>query len=796
MMVALAARGSRNPSGPAELSMNAGNWLVTGLAGLTLLWPGSLPAAEGWLNWRGPDQNGSSLEKNLPAVLDATNTLWTADFPGMSTAVIANGRLYIMGYLGQGPDLDEGVACFDAETGKLLWKQLYADFLSDTIYLRYATSSPAIDPETGDVYIQDTQGIFAGFTPDGKKLWEHSMMEEFGRLTFPNGRTASPVVDQDLVITRGITANWGGNGPASDRFYAFDKKTGELVWTSTPGDRPKDNSYSHPILAWLDGRRVLYAATGDGAVVCVNVRTGDPIFRIPLFKAGINSSLLLQNNEKIIAIYGTPYEPGQMVALKIPHVAPVNSADPVVVPRATVELWNNEIRTSASSPILVGDRVFVTSEVGYLVDVDASDGRVLWKLQLGDEQRNSCPLYADGRIYAPILNAPGSSGSAGDESTSGGHGLLYVIAPDDAQGKIISQTLLDGRCYGTPTAYHGRVYMQTTKKIYCFGPAKAPDSPSEPGLAEKWPAPGPATRLQAIPSEILTPPGGIAGVRIRSLDSNGLTVEEITDPQRIEWAHYVPPTAKVKSVMNAEFNAQGELMAASGKVPSAGAFMAKMGSLSGTLRGRVLPGLPIRENFDEMTLTETTTNSLEPPTKFAYPPLPWIGARFKFEVREKDGNNCLVKTIDNPFFQRAMVFLGQPNLNNYSIEADVMSEGNKRKMSDVGLINQRYLILLKGNDKKLEITSNQELLSRTPGVETPFAWEPNIWYHLKTRVDAAEDGSGVVRAKAWKKGDPEPGGWTGEVALKHLNASGCPGLFGFSPQAQRVFIDNIAVTPN
>ena len=36
----------------------------------------------------------------------------------MSTPVIANGKLYIMGYLGEGPDLDEGVACFDAETGK------------------------------------------------------------------------------------------------------------------------------------------------------------------------------------------------------------------------------------------------------------------------------------------------------------------------------------------------------------------------------------------------------------------------------------------------------------------------------------------------------------------------------------------------------------------------------------------------------------------------------------------------------------------------------------------------------
>jgi outer membrane protein assembly factor BamB len=777
--------------------MNVKISFVTGVAGLALLWPGSLPAADGWLSWRGPNQNGNSPERNLPAVLDAKDTLWTVDFPGMSTPVIANGKLYIMGYLGEGPDLDEGISCFDAETGKLLWQHLYADFLSDTIYLRYATSSPAIDPETGNVYIQDTQGIFAGYTADGKKLWEHSMMEEFGRLTFPNGRTASPVVDQDLVITRGITANWGGNGPASDRFYAFDKETGELVWTSSPGDRPKDNSYSHPILAWLDGRRVLYAATGDGAVICANARTGDPIFRVPLFKAGINSSLLLQNNEKIIAIYGTPYEPGQMVALKIPHVSPTNFTDPVIVARAQVELWNNEIRTSASSPILVGDRVFVTSEVGDLVDVDASTGNVLWKLKLGNEQRNSSPLYADGRIYTPILNAPGTSAAVGEESATGGHGILYVIVPDDAQGKIISQMVLDGRCYGTPSAYRGRIYMQTTRKIYCFGPAKAPESPSEPSVGEKWPAAGPATRLQAIPSEILMQPDGIASLRIRSLDANGLTVENIGDPQRIEWASYVPPTAKVKSVMKATFNEQGELIAAPDKIPSAGAFMARMGDLSGAIRGRVLPGLPIRENFDEMTLSETTTNALEPPTKFSYPPLPWIGARFKFEVREKDGNNCLVKTIDNPFFQRAMVFMGQPGLKNYTIEADVMSEGNKRKMSDVGLINQRYLIMLKGNEKKLEITSNQELLSQAvPGVETPFAWEPNAWYHLKTRVDAAGDGSGIVRAKAWKKGDPEPDKWTGEVALKHVNANGCPGLFGFSPQAQRVFIDNIAVTAN
>src|SRR5206468_5999077 len=135
------------------------------------------------------------------------------------------------------------------------------------IYLRYATASPAIDPETGNVYLQGTQGIFAGFTPDGKPLWLHSLMEEYGRLTFPNARTASPLIDGDLVITRGITANWGAQGPAGDRFYAFDKRTGELVWASSPSDRPHDNSFSLPVLSWLDGQRVLYASAGDGSIV-------------------------------------------------------------------------------------------------------------------------------------------------------------------------------------------------------------------------------------------------------------------------------------------------------------------------------------------------------------------------------------------------------------------------------------------------------------------------------------------------------------------------------------------------
>ncbi|MGZ8920831.1 MAG: PQQ-binding-like beta-propeller repeat protein, partial [Limisphaerales bacterium] len=142
-------------------------------------------------------------------------------------------------------------------------------------------------------------------------------------------------------------------------------------------------------------------------------------------------------------------------------------------------------------------------------------------------------------------------------------------------------------------------------------------------------------------------------------------------------------------------------------------------------------------------------------------------------------------------------FIGPPSMNNYTIQADVMSDGDRRRMSEVGLICQRYLVALKGNDKKLEISSNYERL-RVPSGTDPsnFRWTAKTWYTLKARVDTKQDGSGVVRAKAWKRGEPEPEQWTLEVPHQIAHNEGAPGLYGFSPQDMRVYIDNVLVTKN
>lgn len=764
--------------------------MVAGLLGSGL----TATAVDGWLQFRGPNQNGTSPETNLPDKVDLGDSLlWTADLSGRSAATVANGKVYVMGYAGEGPDLQELIACFDAETGKPLWEHRFNDFISDIIYTRYATSSPTIDPETGNVYMQGTQGVIAAFTADGKLLWQHSMMEKFGRMTFPNGRTATFHLDGDNAITHHIMANWGANGPARDRFYAFDKHNGELVWYSTPGGPPKDSSYSPPVVTDFHGQKVIYSGTGDGSVVCFNALTGDPIWASKISQGGINSGVIVFE-DRVIAIHGNENldssEIGRMVALKIPDSVPASAPNqPHWFDMKELEIWRNPASSFASHPVLVGDHVFQLTQTGDLIKVATDSGEILWKKKLGIEQRTGGPLYADGKLYVTMLEDPDLKDDPNAEA--GTRGAFYIVDPDD--GGILSKVSLEGTLFGSPTAYNGKIYVHSAKRLYCFG-----KKGNNPGVKPLWvkqeePAAGSPAQLQIIPAEVLLRPGQAASFRVRVLDAGGRLVEEVKDVSKVKWEGYIPPTAKVKASMDAAFNSKGQLAAGNDAKSSAGAYKATYEGNVGYIRGRVLPNIPFGEDLEEFEIDEVhPAGHMNAGVKFAYPPLPWIGARFKFEIHEVDGNKVLAKTIDNKLFQRATVFMGDDTDANYTIAADIMTDGNRRKMSEVGLVNQHYNIVLKGNAQELEVNSNLERIRES----VKFPVKPKVWYRLKTRVDVSADGSGVVRAKVWPKGEAEPDAWTIEVPHKHAHTSGSPGLFGFSPQEMRVYIDNISVTPN
>jgi outer membrane protein assembly factor BamB len=642
-------------------------------------------------------------------------------------------------------------------------------------------------------------GILAAMSADGKLLWQHSMMEEYGRLTFPNGRTGAPVIDDTIVIVRGITSNWGTQGAAADRFYAFDKTTGQIVWASTPGDvPPKDSSFSTPVLAWHDGRRVFYCGTGDGSVVCVNARTGEPLWRYKISAGGINSSVVLFKN-LVIAGHADENldasETGRTVAVNTDVVAaraeggsslprPASATPGPVVLDRNAEAWRNKEILLTSSPVVAGDRIYLVNKVGELCNIDGATGKVSWRHKLGSDQLHASPLYADGKLYIPMRDAG-----------------LFIVRPGESGAEVLSHTALEGEALGAPAVYKGKIFLHTTRKLYCFGAVTArAESGSDNNSSanrvqrarlqteENIPTPGPVTQVQVVPCEVLLRPGQKQSFVLRGLDANGLLVKELKGGQ---WKKFIPPTAKVKSEMDADFNENGGLAAKDNARQSAGAWEVTVDGFKGYIRGRVVAGAPYREDFESFQPVAQPDG--EPGAIFAWPPLPWIGARFKWDIRDHEGSKVLVKTLDRILFQRAFTFIGDSSLKNYTIEADVMSEGNRRNMSNVGVINQHYIINLVGNWQQLEVLSNQDRVK----MSVPFSWQPKVWYHIKSRVDVKTDGSGVVRAKAWKRGEPEPEKWTIEVPHKHAHEQGAPGVYGFALQSQfRVYVDNISVKQN
>ena len=93
--------------------------------------------ANDWYQWRGPEQNGVSREKNLPEkwTPEGENVVWVGDVGGMSCPIVMNGKLYTFTRVGEvaagegstatvdpGPKTQEALTCVDAKTGKIVWQ--------------------------------------------------------------------------------------------------------------------------------------------------------------------------------------------------------------------------------------------------------------------------------------------------------------------------------------------------------------------------------------------------------------------------------------------------------------------------------------------------------------------------------------------------------------------------------------------------------------------------------------------------------------------------------------------------
>ncbi len=716
-----------------------------------------------WPNWRGPEQNGISRETGLITEWDrkGKGILWKrTEYGTRSTPIVMRGKLYTLCRHEPGtPREGEKVVCLDAATGETIWENHFNVYLSDVPDTRVAWSSCVGDPTTGRVYAMGVCGYMQCLEGDtGETVWSRSLSEEFGLLSTYGGRTNVPVVFEDLVITSAVMTNWGELAVPAHRFLAMDKNTGEVVWYHGTRLRPDDTTYSTPSLTVLGGQAAMVFGSGDGGVYAFQPRTGHQIWSYYFSLRGLNVSPLVAGGTVYMGQSEENRDDNTMGAL-----CAIDASGSGDLLKNGAEKWRvKELMVGKSSPILVDGRLYAMDDANILYVVDAATGKLIGKkVRLTGTITRASPLFADGHIYACTTSA------------------WHVLAPTEDGVKVVQRMRFpEGEeIHGSPVVSHGRIYLPTTECLYCLGAAgsaggstEAPESPQESPLTDMQPA-----TVQVVPAEILIQPGEQVQYSVRLFNALGQAL-----PAGGDVAFSVDRGGQISP--------QGQFAADSVPNHTGAVVTCKVGDLTGTARVRIVPPLPWKFDFDSIQLDANKQGVME-----GEPPITWIGARYRHKIREMDGSQVMVKVTTIPKGTRSQSWMGQTDLHDYTIQADVKGAEKNGKMPDVGLIAQRYTLDLMGAQQQLQIRSWTSQLDRF-SKSVPYAWQPNKWYTLKFRA-SVEDGKAVLKGKVWTRGEMEPDEWTVEAADPAPNVVGSPGLFGQANDAE-IYLDNISVTAN
>ncbi|MCA9018018.1 MAG: PQQ-like beta-propeller repeat protein, partial [Planctomycetaceae bacterium] len=362
---------------------------------VVLFFTASLAIAGDWTHWRGPEHNGISRETNLVDVwsLDGKNVLWQSDIGGRAAPIVLNGRVYLncRTHHDVTDPVDkvnarEQVVCWDAKTGKVLWKDEFNVFQTDIPSPRVGWASMAGDPETGNVYVHSVSGLFRCYSGDGKVLWETSLSEDYGKISGYGGRTQTPIVDEDRVIVSFMQLNWGKTAapPPKQTYYAFDKKTGKLLWTAAPGGAPFDTNYSVPIVTVIDGVRMLIAGNGDGGCYAMNSRTGEKLWGFAMSKRGLNCSPVTDGKYVYIS-----HGEDNIDTIDFGRIQCIDGSLRGDITK-TGSVWRVDGVKAGYASLLVKDGIlYAVADTGRMYAYDSKTGKALWTYNLGTVGKGS-----------------------------------------------------------------------------------------------------------------------------------------------------------------------------------------------------------------------------------------------------------------------------------------------------------------------------------------------------------------------------------------------------------------------
>ena len=372
--------------------------------------------ADDWPCWRGPDHNGISTEKawssSWPA--DGPKQLWKASVGiGFSSVSVVNGRLFTLGNRNE----TDTVYCFDAESGKELWKHSYACGLDPIYYEGGPGSTPTVDGN--NVYTLSKRGhLFCFEAANGKILWQHNLMEELPVAKPRWGFAGSPLVRGNLLVL-----NVGGAGAA------VYKITGKIIWRSDTNIA----GYATPVPFTASGERCAALFSGK-ALVGVRVHDGKELWQFPWVERwNLNAAEpLLIGDKFFISSFGQGCALLQLTA---------NGPKSIWENKAMANHFNCGVHLNG---FIYGINGNTDQPERDFRCIDVATGDVKWKhagMGLGSV------MIADGKLI--VLSDHGE--------------LLVAPASPDGFKPIARAQVLGGKCWTTPVLANGRIYCRNAE---------------------------------------------------------------------------------------------------------------------------------------------------------------------------------------------------------------------------------------------------------------------------------------------------------------------------------------------
>lgn len=369
-----------------------------------------------WPQWRGPQRNGISQETGWAFQWpdEGPKVAWRAKVGlGYSTFVVAGGRAYTVGHA-QGQDT---VFCFDADSGKEIWKHSYKAELGDKYFQGGTTGTPTIE---GDrlYWLSRWGDLFCFESANGKIVWEKNIQKETG-VPIPDwGFSGAPYVYKSLLVLN-----------VGDAGMAVEKGTGKVLWKSAS----KNPGYSTPVPLERGGDPLVVMGSSQ-AYVAVNPESGKEAWRVRwLTEYGVNAADPIISGDKMFISTGY----GKGAAL-----FDLNQKPPK-------ELWKNKVlRTQLNAGVLFEGHVYGTDgDTGAkapLKCVEFLTGKEVWS---EPNFGTGGVTLADGKLI--VLSAQGE--------------LMILPAATIGFQPTARAQVLGGSSWTAPVLANGRIYCRNSR---------------------------------------------------------------------------------------------------------------------------------------------------------------------------------------------------------------------------------------------------------------------------------------------------------------------------------------------